>query len=247
MPANFEDAVLRLERAREQIESFEQDVAAFLNAHPSGFSVDRKPNTNRFTIRLRVQEPAPPKWRVILQEIVGNMRSPLDYVIVELADANGGHTNRTAFPIYAKPKDYRDKSTSKLVNVPSTGVDIVKSVQPYHGGDYLRLDLLRRLDDDGKHKRLHAAPSGIVNAGFGIGNANIRSLHIIRQYPFALEDGDPLMIFELDGEMEMHPDFTPEVVLGKRTAAQGRPLIRTLREIHETTTVVIDQFVQTFG
>lgn len=129
MAIDFEDAVLRLERAGEQIESFERDVTAFLDAHPSGFTVDRRPNSSRFTLRLRVQEPAPAKWRVVLQEIVGNTRSPLDYLMVELADANGRHTNRTAFPIYAKPKGYRENSKAKLANIPATAVEIVESVQ----------------------------------------------------------------------------------------------------------------------
>jgi hypothetical protein len=243
---DFEDAVLRLERAAKQIKIFEQDVTTFLDTNPSTFEIEKNPKTGVFTLRLVVSGQPPAEWRVTLQEVIGNIRSPFDYVMVSLADANGGHNNRTAFPIYGKPKGYRDNVTAKTVNIPAAAMTIVESVQPYHGGDLKRLDVLRRLDDDGKHKRLHAATSGIVSSGLGIGTVR-GTLHVIRMYGSAFKNGDPLITFTLDGEAEMHPNFSPEVVMGKGNAAQGNPMIRTLREIHETAMVVIDQFVQTFG
>jgi hypothetical protein len=243
---DFEDAVLRLERAAKQINSFEQDVSTFLDANPSTFEIKQNRKTGVFTISLVVTEHPPAEWRVVLQEIIGNMRSPFDYVVVALADANGGHNNRTAFPIYGKRKAYLTVVTNKTVNIPTGGLDIIESVQPYHGGDYTRLDVLRRLDDDGKHKRLHAATSGAVGAGLGIGTV-AGTLHIIRAYGGALKHGDPLVTFTLDGEAHIDPHFAPQVVMGKGTTAQGSPVIRTLREIHETAAVVINQFVQTFG
>lgn len=246
MGVDFEDAVLRLERAAKQIKAFEQDVSTFLDANPSTFEIKQDRQTGVFTISLVVTEQPPAEWRVVLQEIIGNMRSPFDYVVVALADANGGHNNRTAFPIYDKRKAYRAAVAAKTVNIPTEGLDIIESVQPYRRGDYARLDVLRRLDDDGKHKRLHAATSGVVSAGLGIDRVD-GTLSIIRSYSGPLKYGDPFLAFTLDGEAQIDPHFTPEVVMGKGTAAEGSPMIRTLREIHETAAVVIDQFVQTFG
>jgi hypothetical protein len=243
---DFEDAVLRLERASKQINTLEEDVSGFLNANPSTFEVKKDPKTTVFTISLQVNKQPPAEWKVVLQEIIGNMRSPFDYVMVALADANGGHNNRTSFPIYTKKKGYLRVIADKTVNVPLDAVDIVEAVQPYQGGDYLRLDVLRRLDDDGKHKRLHAATSGVISTGLMVESVK-GTLHVIRHYSGPLKHGDPFVTFTLDGEAEINPDFTPEVVMGKGTAAQGSPMVRTLREIHETTAIVIDQFVQAFG
>jgi hypothetical protein len=244
---DFEDAVLRLERAANQTDSLEQDVAAFLDANPGGFALNQNRETGVFTISLVVNKQPPREWRVVLQEIIGNMRSPFDYVAVAIADAHGGHNNRTSFPIYAKEKAYRKGVAGKTVNLPEQAVAMIEAVQPYHGGDYVRLDVLRRLDDDGKHKRLHVATSGVVETGLGINYLKGHSLHVTGVYSGALNHGDPLITFTLDGEAEIHPQFTPEVVMGKGTAAEGRPVVVTLREIHETSAVVIDQFVQAFG
>jgi hypothetical protein len=98
-------------------------------------------------------EPVPHIIKILVGEIIYNLRAALDYLVYELAYLDSGEIkNGTQFIIEDREKVFQRKRNSKLKGVSDEHVAIIERLQPYNGCDWTRI--LRELSNPDKHRRL---------------------------------------------------------------------------------------------
>jgi hypothetical protein len=160
---------LKLKRAFEQLDGFENEIAAFLDSAPYRPTVQfkRVPGNTRpqfifeFVIQIAVDKQCPPMWSIQIGEIVHNLRSSLDHVVYSLVvHATGsppGKRERTQFPIFKHPPEGTFSKLSMLKGVSQDAASLIKTFQPFDTGEKERSPLwhLNRLSNFDKHNMIH--------------------------------------------------------------------------------------------
>jgi len=91
--------------------------------------------------------------KIIVGEIIYNLRSALDYLVYELARLDSSDIkNSTQFPIESTVKGFKGKRDTFLNGVSDEHVAIFERLQPYKGCDWTKL--IRELSNPDKHRQL---------------------------------------------------------------------------------------------
>ena len=156
----FKASNLKIERAIKHIAELERVIADHESAHPTKVTVsmeetanhEGKPHRN-FHIHAQAKK-LPDEVSAIVGDAVHNLRAALDLMSVDLAGLRTTNTKGVYFP-YSNTPDDLDLMIRKR-NFDRAGEDAVtllRSLQPYHGGN-LALRALHDLDIQDKHHSL---------------------------------------------------------------------------------------------
>lgn len=158
-PDPLDHARLKVVRAQEHLDTLKAELRTYLEAKPYTIVRSEDDVKHVWTVEPHISEP-PVNLRLIVGDILSNIRAPLDYIIWELVQAHHsraltrrGHRNAT-FPIYtdAQNADFIKKLQALSdFGVPAGAIDQVKAVQPYNSG-YEPMDWLHHLVNEDKHR-----------------------------------------------------------------------------------------------
>ncbi|MCY3774073.1 MAG: hypothetical protein OXG98_18855 [Gemmatimonadetes bacterium] len=155
-PEELSDAWDRIEVAQENLCSLSQEMDKFLynfiRSMIKGYDNVRK---NR-TIQLRHPKDCyvVGRPRVLVAQIVENLRSALDYMVVNLSKLNQPDVNEKIpqFVIAENIANFESRAKNRLRFLTREQKSFIKKLQPYHGNLYL--EILGAVVNVGKHRRL---------------------------------------------------------------------------------------------
>jgi hypothetical protein len=125
---------LRLERAREHLESFIREVADFLGTSEFPLVGETEQLTGD-RIYLAGEMPAPPPTLgLIVGDCVHNLRSTLDHLVCDLSLVVDASTpcEKTSFPVCTSMDAWKTCLGKELARVPSAAAKRIFNIQPLH-------------------------------------------------------------------------------------------------------------------
>jgi hypothetical protein len=152
----------KLEWAAEHRRAYDALFEAFLAAEPYTIEFDFEPETGWHTFRWKVTgEPPLVELALIFSDIVGNLRSTLDYLVWQLVLLGGERPGRkTMFPIVKREKDWAVQGATALRGVPEQWASLIEDMQPFQRFDAPELHplaILEHVNNLTKHRFLPAA------------------------------------------------------------------------------------------
>jgi hypothetical protein len=152
----------KLRRADELREEFDERFAYFLDTHPYSiiFSYDAKSGWHTFTWKVE-QEPPFEDLALIYGDILGNLRTTLDYLVWQLVLVAGNKPGRyTAFPVITRRKDWEVQGASALKGVAEEWAEEIEALQPFQRFERPELHplaILEYVNNLNKHRFLPVA------------------------------------------------------------------------------------------
>ncbi len=148
MPDLLEDVGLKIERTEAQIDDLKGKISSFFDSKPYGLISKRDNQLQIFQISLRT--PMPKIFKIIIGEILHNLRSSLDQLACALAMKQSGSCKKIYFP-FGKDVDIFERELSQKTKLISPdGKNMIRALKPYRGGNDL-LWLLHDLNRKDKH------------------------------------------------------------------------------------------------
>lgn len=232
VPTQLQDAVARLARNKQLINElsdllrdyekcvFERYLPAFDESRAE--YVVELPDPTSF--------PPPASIKILVGDIVDNLRKSLDYLVFQIAKHNEGkEVGNTQFVISGSAHQFDRAKKSGLKGLKEHQIRIIEEYQPYNGGEWLAL--LAKMSNQDKHRELH----GVFN-----------------------RDGLE-MRFNTSNETEDYPDFAVFKNVDNHGAnvciksnepvvrlEDGRPALATLLVLHQGVFQVIERFANDF-
>ena len=161
---------LKLQRAYEHLNSFEQEANAWIETKPYGIVHERDPepppneigDCQAWRFRINRVSDVPERLSIIIGDCVFGLRSALDHLAFALAQAHTpGMSKRkiegSEFPIFGPKQMAAETEKTKIGCVDPAACIIIKGLQPYHRGtDYMRHPLwqIHELNRADKHRSL---------------------------------------------------------------------------------------------
>ncbi len=152
----------KLRRAEEHRQAYDDLFESYLAASPYAIIFEYDPETGWHTFRWSVEsEPPLEELALIFSDILGNLRSTLDYLVWQLVLLGGRKPGRqTAFPVVKREKDWRVQGGAALQGVPEEWAALIEAMQPFHRfdrPDLHPLAILEHVNNLTKHRFLPAA------------------------------------------------------------------------------------------
>jgi hypothetical protein len=258
VPHPLTEARLKLVRAQAHLNSLNEEVASWQSRHPYAVFGQMEPDTQRYVFRLRMFEPPPLEWGVLIGEIAHSARSCLDYIAQQLVVLNGKTPNRaTQFPIFGDPCSFVTKSPRMIAKMSEHHRGMLEELQPYHRFDVLGnetehvpfqhpLYLLSELSNTDKHRVLNPTALKLVAVGMTqLLKRQVRTFgHNFHLSWPPLEDGAELAwvrALPTGPYPKLYVDsaYPIEILLG-----QGVPLLDTLQGIVAKCWEIFDLFLE---
>ena len=142
-PTELADAWARIDQAKENYYSLAREMNAFLYQYVKGMVKGFDRESGNFVIRLRHPKESNVTGtpRVLVAQIVENLRTALDYMIFELSVLNEPNLNErvTQFVIADSESDFERQAKRRLQHLTDEQKSFVEQIQPYHGNGMLAL------------------------------------------------------------------------------------------------------------
>ena len=155
-PPELEDALARIEQAKDNYLSLVSEMNEFLYDYVEGILKGFYPETESFVIRLRHPKDSniTGRPRVLVVQIVENLRNALDYMIFQFSVLNEPDLNERLpqFIISGSKKSFDRQAETALRYLTGEQKSFIEQIQPYNGNDMLRL--LGEIAGPSKHRRL---------------------------------------------------------------------------------------------
>jgi hypothetical protein len=139
-PDSFYSANVRIARAEKHLKDLEAQIDGFFGEKPYTRVVDPDPNGTHEIHKIRLTKPFPIGWRILATEIIEHLRASLDHATWATAYLKTANPDigQTAFPFAGTLADLDDSMRRRSKNVPAEIQAILRTFQPYKGGnDYL--------------------------------------------------------------------------------------------------------------
>lgn len=156
------------DRAKEQFDQLLAETDAFFNGEPKPhFSVGEfDTDAWEWVERFQIREEPPPRFGVILGDVLHNLRSALDHLIWQVTLLDGGKPDsRTQFPIVRESKAEFDRVAQRCIpGLTPEHRAVVDYAQPYHAGKNAHrhpLAVLSALSNMDKHRLVNPTYSFI--------------------------------------------------------------------------------------
>ena len=175
MASKLAGSMLKLDRAREQVNVLSAEIGAFLDRKPYVSFIDINDESREIVFGIEVREQPNPMFCIIIGEILHNLRSCLDHALWQLVIHDGGTPhNRTGFPIYLSDKGFDSEINRKsgmLKGLRTDSVAKIKELQPFMTGENSLSPLwqLHKLHNFDKHRTLILAAGQLREARASIG------------------------------------------------------------------------------
>ncbi len=152
----------KLRRADEHRQAYDELFERHLESNPYSISFEFDPESGWHTFRWRVAaEPPLEDLALIFSDILGNLRSTLDYLVWQLVLLGGQKPGRqSAFPVVKREKDWAVQGGVALRGVPEEWAMLIEEMQPFQRFDRPELHplaILEHVNNLTKHRFLPAA------------------------------------------------------------------------------------------
>jgi len=152
----------KLRRADEFRRAYDDLFRDYLESDPYRIIFEFDQASGWHTFRWSVDsEPPLEDLALIFSDILGNLRSTLDYLVWQLVLTGGRKPGRqTAFPIIKRENDWAVQGGSALRGVPKEWAELIERMQPfqrYDRPDLHPLAILEHVNNLSKHRFLPAA------------------------------------------------------------------------------------------
>ena len=155
-PQQLEDALARLGQAKEGYFDLQQELDKFLQDHIQGMIKGFDTNTENFTLQIpsSTESIIRGRPRVLVAEIVENLRISLDYMTSQLSMLNEPDLNERIpqFIISESETDFHSQAQTRLRYLTAEQRGFIEQIQPYHGNSIL--GLLGEVANQTKHRHL---------------------------------------------------------------------------------------------
>jgi hypothetical protein len=156
----------KLQRADRHRLEFEELYAGFLSMRPYSISTRFDPVTGWHSFHWHVEhEPPLAELALIYGDILGNLRTTLDYLVWQLVLAAGNKPGRyNTFPVITRSKDWDVQSVSALRGVDERWVEEIKNVQPFRRQEHRELHPLVLLEEGNNLHKHRFLPAAVLTA-----------------------------------------------------------------------------------
>jgi hypothetical protein len=229
---------LKLDRSSYHLDSLDAKVVEWRERHPYEYVVelDRKRDYQR--VKIKLIEPPPDEFRLIIGDCLHNLRSALDNVVYELALAHIGinpfpedRARLLEFPIFGNRAMKAWECRNKIGCIPPDAQAIIKGLQPHNRGDEFASDplwKLHELNNMDKHRAPHITLLAVSTVADFPDAPHLPGELSINFGPF--EDGAQIATYSphtsafaegFDPNVHMDPLLTFGIAFGQRSATPG--------------------------
>lgn len=205
-PPEFDDAWLRIDRAKENTKRLGDEIRGWWPAQRDRYgAVTKHDGKGNVQIVARVGDRPPKEWGLLVGDILVDLRSALDYAVWALAvkRRKGKITDpkSVAFPIILDDKNWPGSGHGSVKHVPPLAEGFIEKVQPYHpeyggtSGKESPLWMLDELVNISKHRVIPLMVTALTLTAIDLNflNADIEKF---RSYPVGeLKNGTVLATF----------------------------------------------------
>jgi hypothetical protein len=246
--ARIDPILAKIERAKKHIRDLDEEVRAFLGPpHPYEVSTEFDAKVSKIVHYVSSLKPIDPIIPIIAGDAVQNLRTALDYLIVQLVDAHSGNVGekrlrKTGFPMFESPEEMTpSKIKKKIGGVSPDAEKAILILKPYKGGnnDLWGLHELNRVE---KHRLLITAIwHGPTHMGYSIDietrtKAGAIIPDVLKDFtawgrypnPKALEVGKKIVWTDASPKGHENYKFLFNIALSEPEVFGGKPLVETL-------------------
>ena len=249
----------KIERAKSHLLDLEAEIKKFVQTKPYEIEAyDEKETGDRVWI-VHVRSEPPILFGTIVGDLLNNLRSSLDYLVIALAEGRG--ESKLFFPICMTADEF-DKAVTKIKEfiLCNEAIQILREVQAYKGGDGNGLWQLHQLNRREKHRFLIPVGTANAQATTSMPSAMMKMMRKFRTplfHPgiFHVEPGN--RVFPLKEGTELYrllaqgrpgvvgndPRFTFEMAFGEGEIFNDKPLLSTLLNWTKLVATTINKFV----
>ena len=152
----LEDALARIEQAKDNYERLAGQLESFLYEYVKGMVKERDRETGNFVLQLRHPRESNVRGRplVLVSQVVENLHSALDYMVFELSRLNapGFKESVPQFVVADSAAAFAEQAKNRLRYLTEEQIGFIEQLQPYNGGAMLAL--LKEMAGRGKHRNL---------------------------------------------------------------------------------------------
>ena len=156
IPEQLQDAVARVERANQLIDELRGAIRKYEAMEYARYLPKFDEAVGNYTANLPdpTQFPPPPEIKVLVGEIVDNLRNALDYLIFQLAKHNKAkEVPNTQFITAKNLAEFERRKKKRLKGLKPHQINMIEEYQPYNGGEWL--ELLVNISNRDKHRELN--------------------------------------------------------------------------------------------
>ncbi len=260
--ARIDSILAKIERAKKHIRDLDVEVSAFLGPpYPYEISTKHNPKVSKTAHYISSLKPIPQIISLIAGDAIQNLRTSLDYLIVQLVIAHSPRVGekrlrRIGFPMFERAEQMTSKTLKgKIGEVSPVAEKNVLILKPYKGGndDLWGLHELNNLD---KHRLLitgmwhgptHMGYSMDIKArtkaGAVIPDA-LREFTAWGQYPNPkpLKVGQTIILTDADPEAHQDYKFLLNIALSEPEVFKGKALVETLNGLADLVAKIVSDF-----
>ena len=228
--------LLKLDRGATHRDSLDKAVKGWLKRDHCRAVLEIDPQTGEHVLRAQIAEQPPVELSLLVGDCVHNTRAALDHIAYQLASnftktLSDSEAKSVGFPIAREPVNF---NPGAIRHVDPSAQSLIKSMQPYNGGDWELLALLHDLDRIDKHRELNLSVACTEEISFNCGIGGDPHSFSFNP-PGPVEDEADLIRFRCrpkigsKGQMEPEASATFQVALSEGPRAWS--VIDQLREI----------------
>jgi hypothetical protein len=201
----------KLRRAEEHRLAYDEVFESYLETHPYSILFEFDPETGWNVFRwVVVAEPPLEDLSLIFSDIVGNLRSTLDYLVWQLVLQGGRKPGRqTGFPIVKRARDWPVQGGSALKGVAPEWAELIEAMQPFQRFDQPELHplaILEHVNNLTKHRFLPAAVLTAEKFGYLINVADVPEGEMFEsqdQLDSPVENGGEVARFRTESRLQV--------------------------------------------
>lgn len=145
----------KLNRARALLADLESAHAEYVTLKPYTLEPAWHPPSGNYAFVGQVTVPTPIELRLILGDLIHNLRCALDHLVAALVEATGAEvTSRHQFPIVTKREKWAETRQNRLRGVGDPAAALIEAAQPFQTvrPEIAPLERLRMLSNQDKHQ-----------------------------------------------------------------------------------------------
>ncbi len=236
---------LKLDWASHHLNSLDAKVRDWRDGETHDYAVEFDRESGKQRVKVKLSEPPPDEFRLIIGDCLHNLRSALDNLIYELAVAYTGfkplpedRAKRLEFPIFGPKAMSADACRKRIGCIHPDAQTIIKGLQPHNRGDkfashpFWKLYQLSNMD---KHRVPHITLLAVSTYADFPEVPGLPGTLTINFGPF--EDGAEIATYtpltgDFDPEVHMDPLLTFGIAFGQGSATPGWNCSLALRWLH---------------
>lgn len=248
----------KLNRAKELLEELQSAIVEYHKSDPYQVKVKVDRETRRLIYYVSDVKEIPEKIKLLVGDIIQNLRSSLDHLAYRLFIVAGGSSasaRHIYFPIAENEATFNSPDIQrKTKGIAQAAVDRIHATKPYGGGNDV-LWQIHELNNRDKHRLLLTAGASFgsmdiaahMREGFkeffektGVILPSIFIEPAEKKFPLGV--GDELFVDGPDAKPNPHMNFNFEILLNEPGVVEGKMLLPTMRLMVEEVERVLGSF-----